>query len=131
MTDKNNIPNQDDLMRQMMQTTKQKAPKNLKYRIMQQIETENALTRKKVPVKKEQGRILRELIGIFGVMYAVLMAVVGGAYFLKGKDFVLSPEFLWMVVLIAFVFSVFWLISRLDAYLGTKITSSLSVKKKR
>lgn len=117
MTQKNNIQSQDELIRQMVRTTKTQAPENLKYRIMQQIETENALTRKKASVKKEQGTILSDFFGIFGVMYAMLAAIIGGAYLLKGTAFVLSAPFLWTVVLIAFVFSLFWLISRLDAYL--------------
>lgn len=120
MTDKNDIQAQDSLIRQMMQTTKQQAPGNLKYRIMQQIETEDAFTRKKGVVKKGQRGILTDFFNIFGWMYAVLTAVVGIAYFLKGAEFMLSSDFLWTVALIAFVFSILWLISRLDAYLWTK-----------
>lgn len=120
MTDKNDIQAQDSLIRQMMQTTKQQAPGNLKYRIMQQIETEDAFTRKKGSVKKEQRGILTDFFNIFGWMYAVLAAVVGIAYFLKGAEFMLSSDFLWTVALIAFIFSILWLISRLDAYLWTK-----------
>ncbi len=122
MTDNNNIQKSDDeLIRQMMQSAKKQAPENLKYRIMHQVETENALTRKKVAVQKEQpNNVLKDLIGIFGIMYMVLGIIVGGAYFLKGKDFVFSPQFLWTIVLIAFVFSLFWLITRLDAYLREK-----------
>lgn len=117
----NNIQNSDDeLIRQMMQSAKQQAPENLKYRIMHQVETESALTRKAAPVKKREGNVLKDFIGIFGVMYAVLAALIGGAYILKGKDFLLSSGFIWMVVLVASVFSLFWLMTRLETRFRNK-----------
>ncbi len=123
MTNNNNIHKSDDeLIRKMMQSAKQQAPENLKYRIMHQIETESALTRKTLPAKKREGNVLKDFIGIFGVMYAVLAALICGAYVLKGKDFLLSSDFIWMVVLVASVFSLFWLMTRVDARLRSKRT---------
>lgn len=120
MTEKNNIHTDDEQIRQLIQSAKRQAPENLKYRIMQQIETESALSRKTVPAKKREGNVLREFIGVFGVMYAVLAAFIGGAYVLKGKDFLLSPTFFGTVILVAFVFSFFWLMTRVDARVREK-----------
>lgn len=120
MTENNKTRN-DEIIRKMMQSAKQQAPENLKYRIMHQIETESALTRKAAPAKKREGSVLKDFIGIFGVMYAVLAALIGGAYVLKGKDFLLSPDFIWMVVLVASVFSLFWLMTRVDERVRNKI----------
>lgn len=115
-----NTHTDDELIRQMMQSAKKQAPENLKYRIMQQIETENALTRKPVPAKKREGNVLKDFIGIFGVMYAVLAIIIGAAFLLKGKDFVLSAEFIAIVILVASVFSLFWLMTRVDARMREK-----------
>lgn len=124
MTDNNNIHKSDDeLIRQMIQSAKQQAPENLKYRIMNQVETESALTRKAAPAKKRESNVLKDFIGIFGVMYAVLAALIVGAYILKGKDFLLSSGFIWMVVLVASVFSLFWLMTRLETRLRNKKTN--------
>jgi hypothetical protein len=118
--DKNNIQKEDEIIRQMIQSTKQQAPENLKYRIIHQIETENALTPKKVKIKKETTNVLRDFGTIFGLMYAVLAIIVGGAYVWKGTEFLLSAPFIQIVMLVTLVFSLFWLISQLDAYLRRK-----------
>ena len=115
MNEKNNIHTDDKRIRQLMQSAKKQAPDNLKYRVMHQIETESALTRKPVSAKKPEGNVLKDFIGIFGTMYAVLTTLIGSAYLLKGKDFLLSSGFIWVVVLIASVFSLFWLMTRVDA----------------
>ena len=48
MAEKKNIQKEDEIIRKMMQSAKTQAPGNLKYRIMQQIETEKALTPKRL-----------------------------------------------------------------------------------
>ena len=120
MTDNNNIQSDDEMIRQLMQSAKQQAPENLKHRIMHQIETESTLACKAVPAKKQQGNVLKDFIGIFGVMYVVLAALIGGAYMLKGKDFLFSSAFIGMAVVVASVFSLFWLMTRLDARLKSR-----------
>ena len=120
MNEKNKINRDDELIRQMMQSAKEQAPENLKHRIMHQIETESALTRKPAPTKRQEGNVLKDFIGIFGTMYAVLAILIGGTYLLKGKDYVLSSGFLWIVILVAFVFSLFWLMTRVDELLKDK-----------
>ena len=111
---------QDERLRRMLKPTKKQASPNLKYRIMRQIETESTLTRKKTAMVPKQRNVLKDFITIFGIMYGVLAVMAGGAYLLQGKEFMLSPRFLWTVVLVAFIFSAFWLITRLDVYLKEK-----------
>ena len=107
-------------MRAIMQGVKERAPENLKYRIMHQIEAEKAVTPRKVEKSRESVNVLRELGGIFGTMYAVLAGMVVAAYFLFGKDFLISSQFIGAVVFVAFVFSMLWLISRLDQHIQAK-----------
>ena len=114
-----------EITREMMQVAKEKAPENLKYRIMHQIETERAVARRKaapgkVEEAKEPGNVLKELGGIFGTMYAVLAVMIVAAYSLLGKDFLLSPQFIGAAVFVAFIFSMLWLISRVDQHMQEK-----------
>jgi hypothetical protein len=115
-----NHSSDDIIIKQMIQSTKQQASENLKYRIMRQVETEYALTPKKVKAKKETTNVLREFGTIFGLMYGVLALIIGGAFVLGGTELLLSPQFIQTILLVAFVFSLFWLISQLDAYLMRK-----------
>jgi len=64
--------------------------------------------------------MLREMGAIFGTMYAVLAAMVAGAYFLFGKEYLLTVQFFGSALLVASVFSLIWLISRLDSHLRGK-----------
>lgn len=111
---------EDEKIRQMLLSAKMGAPENLKHRIMQQIETEKAFAPQSVEPKKETGNMLREMVSIFGTMYAVLAVMVVGVYFLVGKEFLLSAQFLGSVILVASIFSLLWLISRLDSLLREK-----------
>ena len=97
MNEKNNIVHDDEeFIRGMMQEARMKAPENLKYRIMHQIETENALKPQQTPVRLSERKVLKDFVGIFGLMYAVLAALIGGA------------------------FSFFWLMTRVDERLNDK-----------
>lgn len=116
----NKRENEEEIIREMMQSEMKKAPENLRFRIMQQIETEKTLTPQKNKPKKASGNLLREMGAIFGTMYAVLALMVIAAYMLQGKDFLLTPQFIGTVALVASVFSLFWLITRLDDYLKEK-----------
>ncbi len=115
---KENRPDiEDKQLRELMRSAGKKAPENLQYRIMHQIETEHALTRKKQPATKKSITLLKDLGNIFGVMYILLGAIVGGAYLLLGEAFLQSPQFWGTVVLVSLIFSILWLITRLDYYL--------------
>lgn len=114
MNNRNNIHTDDELIRQLMQSAKKQAPENLKYRIMQQIETESTLTRKPISASKREGFVLKDFIGIFSTMYIVLGIFIVGSILLKGKAVLTSSGFIWMIVLISSVFSLFWLMTRVD-----------------
>ncbi|HNY62897.1 MAG TPA: hypothetical protein PLH70_04145 [Bacteroidales bacterium] len=120
MNKKNNIDPEDELIRQLMRSAKEQAPENLKYRIMQQINTENALTPKPAPIKKRTENVLRDFIGIFGTMYALLALLTGIAYLSKDENFLLSPEFIGVVLLVTVVASTFWFFTRLDEKIRQK-----------
>ncbi len=111
---------EDEKIRKMLLSTKMDASENLKHRIMQQIETEKAFAPQSVEPKKEPGDMLKEMGSIFGTMYAVLAVMVIGVYFLFGKEFLLSAQFQGSVILVASIFSLLWLISRLDSHLREK-----------
>lgn len=116
--------NEEESIRKMFETSKVKAPENLKYRIMHQIETENALTRQKdnkqISTKKSNGNVLKDLTTIFGTMYAVLAVMTLIAYFLEGREFLMTPQFWGSVIFVGSIFSLFWLISRVDTSLKEK-----------
>ena len=113
-----NKQREEETIRQMMQSAKRQAPENLQHHIMQQIETERALTRRSVSTQKSRSNsVLKDLVSIFGIMYAILAAVIGGAFLCKGKEFLQSESFVWTILLIVFVSSLLWLITQLDGYL--------------
>lgn len=111
---------EDKQFRELMQSAGKKAPENLQYRIMHQIEAEHALTRKKIPSAKKSVSLLRDLGNIFGAMYILLAAIVGGAYLLLGEAFLQSPELWGTVVLVSLIFSSLWMITRIDCYVREK-----------
>src|SRR5690606_7674557 len=105
---------------QLLSTSKINAPENLKYRIMRQIEAENALVPKEEKPIKISGNVLKEMGIHFGIMYAVLAVMIAGVYFFLGDEYLLSPQFIGSIILVASVFCLLWLISRLDSYLREK-----------
>lgn len=123
MKDKDSY-NEEESYKKMFETSKIKAPENLKYRIMHQIETENVLTRQKnskqASTNKASANVLKDLTTIFGTMYAVLAVITAIAYFLLGEAFLNSPQFWGSIIFVGSIFSLFWLISRLDANLKEK-----------
>lgn len=120
MLENYNQNKEDEQLRKILSSSKINASENLKYRIMRQIEAENSLLPKKEKPIKVSGNILKEMGIHFGIMYAVLAVMIAGVYFFLGKELLLSPQFIWTVILVASVFSLLWLISRLDSYLRDK-----------
>ena len=101
----------DDKFRDIFAGTKIHAGENLKYRIMQQIETEKALSPQKV---KSSIPLIGNMLTVFGVMYA-LIAVIGiGIYMSEGKNVLESISFLLPVFLVILICSIFWMISVYD-----------------
>ncbi len=111
--DKKNINLQDEKLKELFSGTKIKADEKLKFRIMQQIETEKNLIPKKSPSSRP---IVKNMLSIFGIMYA-LIALVGLALYTKGGESALnSLTFFLPVILICCVCSVFWMLSNYDDY---------------
>lgn len=132
MEDKNRINNlsEEEQMRELIRYGKTPAPENLKYRIMQQIQMEQALkSRQEFPTQRRRENIWGEFKTIFGIMYAVLAVIVAGTFFLKGKEFFLSTQFWNIVIVVASVFSIFWMITCLDSHLREKKEKKLLPKK--
>ncbi|MDR0422182.1 MAG: hypothetical protein LBH72_04120 [Proteiniphilum sp.] len=110
------------LLRKMLQATGVKAPEGLKYRIMQQVETEKALA----PLQKANGRegsggdILRAFGSIFGTMYAVLTVMIAAACLRFGGEYLLSPRFTGAALSVVSAFSLLWLVTCVDSLLRGK-----------
>lgn len=102
---------QDDKIRELLSGTKVTAGGNLKFRIMHQIEAEQALARKKVTNTRPA---INNMIIIFGIMYLLIVLVGLTVYFSGGKDAVESVKFFAPVILIASACGIFWGISTYD-----------------
>lgn len=120
MTEKKNIQKEDEIIRKMMQSAKTQAPENLKYRIMQQIETEKALTPQKLKRVTTKGDGLTDFRSIFGTMYLLLFVLSLLTIIFGGKEAILSPQYILTALLIVMTLSSFWALTRLDAYLRKK-----------
>ena len=115
---------EDEKLSHMISSTKMRAPENLKYRIMHQIEYEDALSHQKSSSpkssKKESENVLRELGSIFGTMYAVITLMTIASYFIQGPEFYQSIEYWGAIILVGIIFSFFWLFSRIDTHLKSR-----------
>ena len=129
MKENNNKEILDDnqWMKSMMESARKESSKNLSYRIMHQIETEQALTRAK-PKAKKQSTTTSPLndLWVFGVMYLVLFIAGGYFYMQGGKEALLTEAFLWTCIMIGSIFSLFFLISTIDNSRRRKVKSKPS-----
>ena len=101
-------------MKSMMESARKEPSENLSYRIMHQIETEQALTHAKPKASKQAATSLLKDLWIFGVMYLVLFIAGGYFYLTGGKDALFTSNFLWTCIMISAVFSFFFLITTID-----------------
>jgi hypothetical protein len=113
MMDKKSINMQDDQIRAFFSGTKVKAGVNLKFRIMQQIETESVLAGKKSKSRSVMPSIW-SMVSVLGVMYALIAIVAIGVYLMGGKSALESITFFVPVILIASVCGFFLMISIFD-----------------
>jgi len=104
---------QDEKIKELLSGTKLKASDNLKYRIMQQIQTESALSKKKLKAKSSES-IWSNLIPVFGVMYLLIIGLGLGMYFTSGKEGLLSPTFFAVTIMIITICSAFLAITFYD-----------------
>ena len=106
-----NKPLPDDPLKDLLSGTRLKAGENLKYRIMQQIETEKALSPRKI---KSSTPSIGSMFSIFGVMYLLIAIIGGGVYLTGGQEALKSATFFLPIMLVASVCSLFWMISVYD-----------------
>lgn len=103
-----------------MQSTQLQASKNLKHRIMHQIEIEKALTPQQTKGKRESVNMLKDFKAIFGVMYLLLFGLSVFSVISGGTKALVSTQFILTATLISVVFASFWAITRLDIWLREK-----------
>lgn len=111
---------QDDKLKNILAGTKLKAHENLKYRIMQQIETENALSPKKI---RNTAPLIGNMLTTFGIMYTLITIIGLGVYHSGGQNALESAAFFLPVILIASVCGIFWMISMYDDQRRSKKTN--------
>ena len=107
-------------MKSMMESARKEPSENLSYRIMHQIETEQALTRAKPKVTKQRASSPLIDLRVFGLMYVVLLIAGGYFYMQGGKEALLTDTFMWACIMISSIFSVYFLISTIDNLLRKK-----------
>ena len=123
--EKDKINKQDEDLRKIFAGTKVRASENLKYRIMQQIETESVLAGKKAASKSVVSSI-RGVVSVMGVMYVLMTIACVGIYLTGGFEALLSLEYLTPVIMISLVCCVYLMITILDDRRHYKSTTSPS-----
>ena len=104
---------QDDKIRKLFAGTKITAGENLKYRIMQQIETESVFSAKKLKSRNIKP-VINNMLSVVGVMYALIMLTAAGVYLTEGIEALKSLTFLIPIVMISLVCGMFLMISVFD-----------------
>lgn len=110
MFDNQNIADEGKF-REIMKDSKLTASENLRYRIMQQIETEQALAPKKMKAKAVS---FKPLLGIVAVIYILILGVIGATFLIGGVAALGSMEFMLPVIGVASIGSIYMLINVLD-----------------
>ncbi|NDV77958.1 hypothetical protein [Dysgonomonas sp. 511] len=109
--DKNNIQPYDDMMKDLLSGSKMKASENLKFRIMQQIETEKALAPKKVSSAQP---VINNMFAIFGIMYAIIGILGFYIYSSGGMDALLSVKFFVPALFVFAICGMYWMLTAYD-----------------
>lgn len=107
-------------MKSMMEAARKEPSENLSYRIMHQIETEQALTSAKQKATKQSDSSPLIDLRVFGLMYLVLLIAGGYFYVQGGKEALMTDAFMWACIMISSIFSVYFLISTIDNSLRKK-----------
>lgn len=106
------MENKKDKFYDILSGTEQKADDKLKYRIMQQIQTESALSRKKV--SEDAGTFWSTVVPLLAVMYAILGVLCVGFYFFKDALSIDGFSFGMSVFLVSITVGAYLLISVFD-----------------
>jgi hypothetical protein len=116
--EKDELMIQDEKFKKLFSDTIIKAQENLKYRILQQIETEKIFLKEKKKIKNE-APLLRNALSVLGVMYAIIAFIAAGFYYYEGSNALLSSSFFMMVLLVFTISASFILISIFDEHKKT------------
>lgn len=111
MEEKNKYDLEDRKLRDILSGTKIEASNNLRFRVMQQIETEKILIGKK---SQSSFSVLKNMLSIFGTMYAVIGVIAVGLYFNYGQESLETPYLYWVAILVTFICVMFWVLSVFD-----------------
>lgn len=126
------IHNEEKAIRKVIAESKLKASENLKFRIINQIETEEALKPKQVPgsnsIKKDSSNILKDFGYLFGTMYIIIAIITLFFYITEGRESLFTVQYLGLVILAASIFSIFWMFTRLDIYTRRKFSKKTNRK---
>lgn len=119
-SNKNNRNKDDHKLKSLFSESKIQASENLKYRIMQQIETEAAIKgiRKKEKIINSQ---IRNIITVAVVMYILIVLSALFTYFYFGEKGLTSPYFLMTISFIVIVSVTFGMIGYFDGKLRSKL----------
>ncbi len=112
-------------IKSMMESARKEPSENLSYRIMHEIETEQALTRARPKLSKQPVASPLKDLWIFGLMYFALLLVGGYFYLQGGREALLTDTFLWTCTMISAVFSFYFLIITIDNSLRKKQKTNL------
>lgn len=91
MKKQGNMTTNDDKIRSLISGSKITAGENLKFRIMQQIQMEHALSKKaekQIVISKQ----IKNILTIGGIMYALIGCLFGAAYFYGGREALFTTE---------------------------------------
>lgn len=125
MEQKVNKKNEDQL-RSLFSETKDHASENLKYRIMQQIQTEAALSRK---ITENKGSVFSAILPVLGIMYLIVAVILLIVYLVYGSEALYSSTVYVPVLSVASVCSIYLLISAFDEKRRIELKSKKSKEK--
>ncbi len=120
------IHNEEKAMREAIKESKLKASENLKYRIINQIETEESLKHKQIDhpnrIKRDSSNILKDFGYLFGTMYVIIALITLFFYITEGQESLYTSQYLSIIIFVASIFSILWMFSRLDTYSKRKLS---------
>lgn len=107
-----------------------KADEKLKYRIMNQIQTESALSRSPYRNSNSIPNLLRNIGTIFGIMYLLILLTGAALYLHMGTTAIFSPLFYIPIIFISFASMLYLTITYVDEERLSKRKSAPSQKKR-
>lgn len=108
---------EENELKQLLSTTKVTANEKLKDRIVHQINTEKEL----IPAKRKPSYTSSDShFSILGIMYALLIALIGYFYLKTDGNPFQSLSFVIWALFISITFSIYWFITVYDDFRNSK-----------